>query len=129
MRCCSGGCRALTSLPATCHAAAFVGASPAGLGTFLAVAHLMFRAFFAACVAHFRTYLTDSASELASTRHVGGAQATDLGAIHIQCDAACQHFHILLLQASACTIVAGVGACIACFDAGIKLLMCHDLSP
>jgi hypothetical protein len=106
-----------------CHAAAFIRAATAGLGTFLAVLGLVLAAFLAACLAHICACLADGCRELAAAAHVSGGRTADLGTIHIEGNAACHHFDVLLLQARSGAMVAGDCAGVAGTDAGLKLLM------
>jgi hypothetical protein len=90
------------------------------------MAGLMLPTFFTTGGTYFRTHLTDHARELASARDGSARQTTNLGAIDIQRNAARHHFHILFLQTGGCTMIAGVGASMAGFDTGFKLLWDHD---
>lgn len=69
------------------HGPALFGATPASIGTFLAVRDLMFRAFIAACFADVCAKRADDASEAAVARHELRGERADVGAISIETDA------------------------------------------
>jgi len=123
---CACACSLLPYLPHSRHAAAFVRTPATGLRTFLTMHRLMLRAFVAACFAYICAYLAHCVDELASASHVGSCLAADLCAIHDEGDTARHCFHIPLLQACACTIVASIRTEITGFNTRLVLLRCHD---
>lgn len=108
------------------HAAAFVGTTPAGGCTLLTMAHLMLAAFIPTSLADVSALLANRFRIFATASHVTCGQATYLGTVHVQGDAARHHLHILLLQAGCRTEVTGVGTSVTSFDTRCKFLLCHD---
>ena len=110
------------------HAPAFVRATTAGLCARLAMFHLEFCAFVAASVTQLCASLADRTGKFAAARHIAGRHAANLGAVHIQRNAARHRLRIGFLQTGGCAMVAGICARIAGFDTGCKLFMGHDYS-
>ena len=81
------------------HTSAFFGALVASLGAALAVIHLVFAAFFCACLAHLCAQVAKGLGKFASASHIAGREAANLGAIHVQLYAARHAFNVLFLQA------------------------------
>lgn len=125
MRSCADADAALFSGGGSSHAPAFIGASPAGLGAFLAMAHLMSGAFVAAGFANFRACLAKQAGHFAAAGHISCSQAADLCAIHVEGNTAGHGFRIGFLQAGCRAMVAGCRTIVARFDTGLELLMRH----
>lgn len=110
------------------HAPAFVRTTATRLGARLAMFHLELCAFIPASLTQVGTGLANRTGKLAATRHIACSQAANLGAVHIQGNAARHRFQIRFLQTSGCAMVASICACIAGFDTGCKLFMGHDYS-
>ncbi len=85
----SGCCRAH---PATCF-----GTVSAGGSAILAVLCLMLGTLIAACLAYLGAELAQRPSEVTSPGHKGGSRAADLGAIHVERDAARHHLDIVFM--------------------------------
>jgi hypothetical protein len=109
-----------------CHLAAFICATPAGIGAFLTMGHLEFSAFIAAGVTHVRANSANGGCHLASARHIGDGESANFGAIHIQPDTALHGFDICLRQARHGAMVTCLRAKIASVDTRLKHLMRHD---
>ena len=107
------------------HLAALFCATPARLSTLLAMVRLVLGAFVAAKLANIRAELADLLGAFAAARHVCGGEPADRGAVDIERDAARHHLHVGLLKTSRGAVVAGIGARVACVDAGLELLVCH----
>jgi hypothetical protein len=60
--------------------------------------------------------------------HEAGREAADLGAVHVQRNAARHHLDILLAQAGARAAVAGGGAGFACVDTVLEVHLVHGAS-
>lgn len=110
------------------HAPTFVRATAAGLGACLTMLHLEFCTLIAARFAQFCASLADRTGKLATARHIARSHAANLGAVHIQRNAARHCLRIRFLQTGGCAMVAGICAGIAGFNAGGKLFMGHDYS-
>ena len=110
-----------------CHAAALLGTTSASFRALLAMVCLVACAFLAAFLAYIGAHLADCTGELATSRHISGSEATNLGAVHIERDAAGHHLDILLLQTGCGTVVAGYGAVVTGIDAGLELIVRHSL--
>lgn len=122
---CAGADATLSSGSGSRHAPAFIGASPASLGAFLAMLHLMSGAFVAAGFANFRACLAKQAGHFAAAGHISRSQAADLCAIHVEGNTAGHGFWIGFLQAGCRAMVAGCRTIVARFDTGLELLMRH----
>ena len=107
------------------HLAALFCATPARLSTLLAMVRLVLGAFVAAKLANIRAELADLLGAFAAARHVRGGEPADCGAVDVERDAARHHLHVGLLKTSRGAVVAGIGAGVACVDAGLELLVCH----
>lgn len=110
------------------HAAAFLGAAPAGLRALLAMCHLVAFALFAAGVAYVGAGLADHAGHFAAARHIAGRHPADVGAVDIECNAARHRLGVGFLQAGSRAVVACNGTGITAVDAGLILFMSHDFS-
>ena len=102
-----------------CHGTAGFGTSAAGLGKGLAMRHVMACAFGAAGIADLGTQLTQCDGMLTATRSERGAQAADLGAVHVAADAGGHGGDVGLLQTGSGAEIAGLGTGIAGIDAGL----------
>ena len=78
--------------------------------------HLVLGALVTARLADLGAKLAERSGEFAAPGHEGGSQATDLCAVHVECDAARHHLDVVFLQAGRRTHVAGVGAGVAGID-------------
>lgn len=125
VRSCAGADATLSSGSGSRHAPAFIGTSPASLGAFLAMAHLMSGAFVAAGFANFRACLAKQAGHFAAAGHISRSQAADLCAIHVEGNTAGHGFWIGFLQAGCRAMVASCRTIVARFDTGLELLMSH----
>ena len=65
----------------------------------------------------------------ATSGHGHSSKRTNLGAVHIQRDALDYHLDVDLVQTESCAMVAGHGAGVASFNAGVVLLMSHPDFP
>ena len=97
-----------------CHAAAFIGAPTACLGTFLAMAHRIFSALVAARFTYICARLANGAGKFAAARHISGRHPAYGRAIHVQRNAARHGFGVIFLQARSRAKIASLGAGIAC---------------
>jgi hypothetical protein len=104
---------------------AFLGAVTAGFRAAPAVLVSVLRAFLSAGLADLGADFPDHIHHLAVARHVGSRQAADLGAIHIQPDAARQFTRVRFGKAGHRAPVADIGALIARIDTGSVLLIDH----
>lgn len=82
------------------HAAALFDTAPAGGSAILAVLCLMLGALVIACLAYLGTELAKRSREITAPGHEGGSQTADLGAIHVEGNAARHHFDVVFIQAS-----------------------------
>jgi hypothetical protein len=89
--------------------------------------HVMPFAFVTACFANFRTGFAENVGQFALTRHEAGGQTTELRAIRVERNAAGHHVDIVFLQTRCRAMIAGDGACIACVDTSLELVV-HDFS-
>ena len=81
------------------------------------------RAFLAARLAHLGAQLAKLLREDTAACHVPGCRPADGGAVHVERDASGHHLYVLLLQAGCGAVVAGIGAGVACLNAGSVDLM------
>lgn len=88
--------------------------------------HPVLGAFLATGLADLGAQLAQLLGELAVARHVAGGQAADCCAVHVQRDTSRHHFDVLLLKAGGRTVVAGVCAAVAGFDASFVDLVSHE---
>jgi hypothetical protein len=79
------------------HRFAFFCATVAGIGTPLAVIHVVFAAFFSTSVAYFGAQTAELLGELRVTRHELSSQNADVSTITVEPDAAFHHLHVILL--------------------------------
>ena len=100
-----------------------------GFGAFLAMCHVMFGAFVAARLADVSAKRTDRFGVGATPSHGCCSQCTDLGAIHIQCNALGHHLDNRFMQTGNGAVVTGHRARVACFNAGLVFLVRHSDSP
>jgi hypothetical protein len=107
---------------------AFFGATFTGVGTFLAMFHIVFPAFFATVATNLGTETTDFLREVGTSGHEQGSGATDGSAIAIKRDAAYHHFNVLFLQAGVGAVGAFGGAFVTGFNACLIFLVWH-ISP
>jgi hypothetical protein len=82
------------------HGATSSSAELAGLCAFLAVIHSVFRAFGAARLACLGAQGADCVPVCALTRDGGCCQATNIGALQVQCNATGQRLWLVFIQAS-----------------------------
>jgi len=110
------------------HRATSLRAAAAGLRALLAVIHLVLRALCFARSADIRALPAKCSGELAAARHAGSGKPADLGAVHIQRNAARHHLDIVFGEACSRTVIAGPGACIAGIDAVLESFVSHGFS-
>jgi hypothetical protein len=110
-----------------CHSLASIRAAAACFSALLAMVHLVFSAFVAACPADLRALPAECGREFAPTRHIRGGNAANLRAIHIHRNAARHHFDVLFGEACSSAMIACGSACVAGIDACLKVLVSHDL--
>ena len=108
--------------------AALRGAAAAGFGAVLAMLVFVLLAFRGAGVADLRAQAAHGGNLAGAAGHVGDGKVADLGAIHIGGDAVGHHFDVVLLKAGGRAMIAGDGAGLAGFDAGLVLLVAHGFS-
>tara|TARA_R100001143_G_scaffold21233_1_gene22449 strand:- start:32 stop:442 length:411 start_codon:yes stop_codon:yes gene_type:complete len=99
------------------HTLTFFSAFHARLGAFLAMIHLVLRAFLSAGPADLGTKSTELISVFTFAAHQGGSQGTKVRAVAVKLDASSHHFHIVLAQASRCTRFAYQGTVRTSLDA------------
>jgi|TARA_R100000935_G_C2830687_1_gene164853 hypothetical protein len=78
------------------HALALFGALHASFGAFLAVTHLMLRAFLATVATYLGTKATHLFRILASTAHQDCRHRTDVRTVTVKLDASSHHLYIVL---------------------------------
>lgn len=88
------------------HGVTSISASLAGLGAFLAVFHVVFRALIAARLAGLGTQRADRVSLCALARDGGCCQATNIGTFQVQCNATGHRLWLVFIQASGCALEA-----------------------
>lgn len=101
----------------------------ASLGTLLAMRHLVFGTFVPAGLADVSAKCTDRFGVDATPGHGSCSQCTNLGAIHIQCNALGHHLDVSFMQTGSSAMVTGYGAGVASFNAGVVFLVGHCDSP
>jgi hypothetical protein len=112
--------------PGRCsHAAAFGGASFAGLRALQAVIHRVLRALVAAGFADLCANGTDGARVFVAACHRRSREPANVRTFDIERDASGHRFDVGLLQAGCSAVLAGGGALVARVDAVSKLLMRH----
>lgn len=111
------------------HFAALLSALMASLGTLLAMRHLVFGTFVPAGLADVSAKCADRFGVGATPGHGSYSQRTNLGAIHIQCDALGHHLDVRFMQTGSSAMVTGHGTGVASFNAGVVLLTRHGGSP
>jgi len=85
----------------------------------------MLRAFVAARLADFCADAANTAREVRVARHYARGRGADRRAGAIQLDAACHHFHILLMQAFRRAMLAGDRAVVTGVDTALILFVWH----
>jgi len=90
------------------------------------VLYLMLGALVTACLAHLGTKLAKRSCEITTPGHEGSSETADLGAIHVERNAARHHFDVVFMQAGRRAHVACVGTGVASFDTRLILLL-HDV--
>jgi hypothetical protein len=110
------------------HPQALFCALAASVGTLLAMALLMARAFFRTLFANFGAVLTDQVDEFALAPHEIHRQATDGSAIPIQRYATRHGFRMRLLFTGSGAIIAEFGAFCTGFDTGLVWIVGHGYS-
>jgi hypothetical protein len=92
------------------HTTAFLCTPSASISALLAMLVFVFSTFLAASITNVSAQTADFISESIALGHKAGRRAAYFSAIHIQFYALRHHLHILLLQASGCTMIAKSGA-------------------
>jgi len=85
----------------------------------------MLRAFVAARLADFCADAANTVREVRVARHYARGRGADRRAGAIQLDAACHHFHILLMQAFRRAMLAGDRAVVTGVDTALILFVWH----
>jgi hypothetical protein len=98
------------------------------LGAFLAVLHLVLRAFFAARFANLGAELADMFGKDRAAGHLSFREGTDVGATSVQFDAAGHHADIVFVQARRCAVFTRLHAVMAGFDTILVFLVRHRFS-
>ena len=91
--------------------------------------HIVFGTFVPAGLTDVSANCADRFGVSAIPGHGSCSQCTNLGAIHIQGDAVGHHLDVGFVQTGSCAMVAGHGAGVASFNAGVELLMRHGDFP
>ena len=87
--------------------------------------HVVFGTLVAARLTDVGTKAANSLGMLASTCHHRRRKCADIGAVHIQRNAARHHLDVGLLQTRGDAVVAGGSASVAGVDAGLVFLVGH----
>lgn len=112
----------------TSHGAAFLGATAACFGTTAAVFHvLVLFAFFGAGIADVGTERADFVREHFTACHKCGGGAANIRTLHVQLDAARQHFHVLFVKTSSGAMIAFGSAGVTSVDAGLMFFVAHNV--
>ena len=119
------GFRQRDGLSRGCHLAALLRAQVAGLGALLTVCVCMLAAFVAARLTDVGTQRANCLGVCAAARHCGCSHCANLGTFDVEFDAFRHHRDVGFMETGCSAMVAGRGARVASFNAGVEWVLGH----